>query len=164
MLDGAIPGISCSCALMPVKEVGALAGPLSESLRCGGRTCCRTKQVVFSLYPHLGSQRPLVWMQSLEKAEDTTTDDAPMWVKNGEFPVVPRSMLNLSRWKKLRKEKGRHFSILASRTLVKSAGRVCGTRFGRRTRRLFLVDNLSCCIASDRSRSASNKILGQLRR
>ena len=33
---------------------------------------------------------------SFEKAEDTSIDDAPMWVKTEDFPQVPRTMLDPS--------------------------------------------------------------------
>ena len=36
---------------------------------------------------------------SFEKAEDTTTDDVPMWVKTEDYPEVLRSMLDPRRWK-----------------------------------------------------------------
>ena len=96
---------------MPVKEVGALVlfffsitfrlERVAERSRWRRMPSARIGARVRSL-SSLGlaeaAGRDVI---SFEKAEDTSIDDAPMWVKTEDFPQVPRTMLDPSRWKKL---------------------------------------------------------------
>ena len=89
------------------------------------------------------------------------------WELDPKFPEIPSGLLHRSLWtdKLCGKWMFREdILVLEARALVKVVQRMARTRFGRNIRQLVLVDNMSVCLAFDRSRCRSVGLLIQIRR
>ena len=89
------------------------------------------------------------------------------WSLDRSFPEVPAKLLAKSFWTpklwgKWEFEEG--ILTLEARALVKSLKRIAMSIFGHDVRQLLLVDNMSVCLAFDRSRARNFPLLVQIRR
>lgn len=89
------------------------------------------------------------------------------WSLDHSFPEVPAKLLAKSFWTpklwgKWEFEEG--ILTLEARALVKSLKRIAMSIFGHDIRQLLLVDNMSVCLAFDRSRARNFPLLVQIRR
>ena len=89
------------------------------------------------------------------------------WDIDDGFPEVPHEWLEEERWKVKLKGTWKHpenIYELESLALLKSFSRFARGRYGKNSRQLLLVDNMSVALAFSRSRSKSRRVLQIIRK
>lgn len=112
------------------------------------------------------------WRNALEKGgfvydlarRRWVVDDGDTRLEPGDagFPEVEAGLLKAELWEprlagEWQCEEG--ILLLEARALLLSPKRPTATRYGRRMRQLLLVDNMSVCLAFERSRASSHTLL-----
>ena len=89
------------------------------------------------------------------------------WAIDSGFPEVPAEWLRAERWQS---RVARPWRIsegilhLEARALVLAVQRAAESAFGKNVCQLFLVDNMSVCLAFERARSSDYRLLCLIRR
>ncbi|CAE7279311.1 unnamed protein product [Symbiodinium natans] len=89
------------------------------------------------------------------------------WALAQEFKEIPGYLLQADRWTPRLWGKWQHSAgilELEARALVKGLKRIAMSTFGHDVRQLLLTDNMSVCLAFDRSRARSFSLLVQIRK
>ena len=101
------------------------------------------------------------WLDSPSYLEHTG------WALAQEFKEIPGYLLQADRWTPRLWGKWQHSAgilELEARALVKGLKRIAMSTFGHDVRQLLLTDNMSVCLAFDRSRARSFSLLVQIRK
>jgi hypothetical protein len=147
------------CTSEWTRDVVARVGRVSERSRFKSLTSVGAREAAFRAHA-------AIHVDEIVDANGVI-DTNDHWERVSDFPEVPSDLLVFKLWKPClwgAWQFEEDILVLEARALVKGMRRFARTIFGRNVRQLFLVDNMSVCLAFDRSRSRSFRLLIQIRR
>ena len=161
--DASLTGFGIVSSVWSVDEV-------SEVGRCQER--CRFKRLgshsardsALANAGFIRDKATLEWRAGFMEADEYLAQHG--WVLNSGFSEVPAYLLHKDRWTPRLWGKWSYQAgilELEARALVKSLRRIAMSVFGHDVRQLCLTDNMSVCLAFDRSRARNYPLLRQIR-
>ena len=162
--DSSTTGYGVSTAFWPQEVVGECGRVLERTRfkRVGG---CDARESALTSAGFVRDSVTGAWVAGDIPSSDYLSKSG--WSLDKSFPEIPAQFLAKSLWApKLwgKWEFDEGILTLEARALVKSLKRIAMSVFGHDVRQLMLVDNMSVCLAFDRSRARNFPLLVQIRR